>query len=387
MFHFDEAHKEEYRKVDPNSDVVSYFTLAIENNQNLEFWTNVILEHKKMIDVQENDSTPKSDQNRRRKSTNDIFCGENHGEESEDSHLEDSDYEGPVRKKLMSTTTRATSRNQETVARSLPASSPPPCMLRPPPTPPTSVFAPSVTPTAASRDGFIIKSEPSEDDCQIPAEDLVQVFVGRRNDKFDCSRHDLAKSAVLTRRITTRDGGHQHSFIMDPSFVDIDPSEFCSVVQFLNLHEYEPLLLHSSDGKFYLDDSIAPIDYPKDLLRSAKLFNLAKRFQLPVLADLIFRKVLHGHPKYDVEAFLSFASTILKYQEIDFSDDEEIKGVLEDWIIKILAENMDTICSGVAVDAKAFWRLMRVRGVELKVMGKRVELCKMFPGGRVKIED
>lgn len=173
---------------------------------------------------------------------------------------------------------------------------------------------------------------------------------------------------------------------MEPGFSGIDPSEFKAVVQFLNAHEYEPFLLHS-DGRSFLDDSAGPIDYSKDLVRSAGLFNLAKRFQLPALAHLVFRKILHGHQKYATQAFLSFASIILKYQEWDFKDEDEIKSVLEDWIIKFLAENMQTVLSQITRDTVAFWELMKVEGVEVKVLEKRLELCKKFPGGRFKVED
>jgi hypothetical protein len=91
---------------------------------------------------------------------------------------------------------------------------------------------------------------------------------------------------------------------MDPTFSDIDHTEFKSVVQFFHAGEYEPILLHCADGKFALDESIALIKYSNDLLRSANLFNLAKRFQLPALAYLVFNKVLRGHyNKYGRQSF------------------------------------------------------------------------------------
>lgn len=174
--------------------------------------------------------------------------------------------------------------------------------------------------------------------------------------------------------------------MMDPRFSDIDPIEFSAVVQFLNAHEYEPLLLYS-EGDFSLDDSSGPINYPKDLERSANLFNLAKRFQLPALADLVFRKVLHGHHGYDAQPLLTFASIVLSYQQADFQAQDDIKGVLEDWIIKFLAENMNIFCCGGERDARKFWEVIEIKGVELKVLRLRAEFCEKFPGGRVKIDE
>ncbi len=260
-------------------------------------------------------------------------------------------------------------------------------MVGPPPQPPTSASAPYTTPAASSQDG-IIKPEPSDEDETIPTADLVKVFVGPTTDTpFSCSRHNLSQSAVLTERITTRDGAQPYSFIMDPEFRDIRPADFKAVVQFLNAHEYEPLLLLSAEGEFTLDDSTAPIDYPADLLRSAHLFNLAKRFQLPAFGHLIARKILHGHRTYDPRAFLVFAAIVLAYQDVDFSGAEQIQDVLKGWVVKCLAEHMHTLCSRVMGDARAFWELMRIEGVEERVLERRLQLCRRFPGGRIKIED
>ncbi len=227
----------------------------------------------------------------------------------------------------------------------------------------------------------MIKSESDEEHETIPPAELVKVFVGPTNDTpFSCSRHNLAQSTVLTSRITTpRDSTQPYSFIMDPTFRDIQPSDFKAVVQFLNAHEYEPLLLSSPSGELSLDDSSGPIDYPADLLRSGHLFNLAKRFQLPAFGDLVARKVLHGHRTYDTRAFLAFAAIVLRYQEVDFRDGEQIRGVLEGWVVQFLAEHMHTLCSRVVRDARVFWELMRVRGVEERVLERRLRLCRRFP--------
>ena len=390
MFHFEEVHKEEWKRADPNSDFPSYFTLAKENNGNLEFWTNVILEHKKKIDAREGNLNAKTGQKHLRENDNDLLGRESTTEDSDDSHLEDSDYEGPIRKKSRSRTTKTpVSVGEATTSGQLTASTPPPCMVGPPPRLWTSTPIPYTTPAASSQDGGIIKPEPSDEDDSIPIEDLVKVFVGQSNDApFECSRASLAQSAILTERITTRTGGRSYSFIMDPTFSDISPSDFKAVVQFLNANEYEPLLLTSPTGKPILDESTAPINYPSDLLRSANLFNLAKRLQLPAFAHLVFRKILHGHRRYDTQPFLSFATVILSYQgETDFADGDPIKGLLEDWVIRFLAEHMHTMCSRTVRDARAFWDLMAVKGVEIRVMEMRLKLCREFPGGRIKIED
>ncbi|ERF75022.1 hypothetical protein EPUS_08836 [Endocarpon pusillum Z07020] len=393
MFHFEEAHKEEWKRADPNSDFTSYFTLAKENSGNLEFWTNVILEHKKMVDAREGNLSAQTGQKHLRESSsssNDLSGRERTTEDSDDSHLEDSDYEGPIRKKSRSKTTKApVSDGEATTSAQLTASTPPPCMVGPPPRLQTPAPPPYITPAASSQDGGIIKPEPSDEDDAIPIKDLVQVFVGQTNDApFECSRASLAQSAILTERITTRAGERLCSFIMDPTFSDIAPSDFKAVVQFLNAYEYEPLLLTSSaDGKPILDESAAPINYPADLLRSANLFNLAKRLQLPAFGHLVFRKILHGHRSYDTQPFLAFATRILTYAGCDFADGDPIKGVLEEWVVKFLAEHMHTMCSRIVRDARAFWELMRVKGVEARVMEMRLKLCREFPGGRIKIED
>lgn len=407
MYHFEEAHKEEYGRADPSPDFASYFTLAKENDQNLGFWTNAILEHKEKADCRGRILDGEAVRKRRQGSSNDLFYRGSESamaEDTEDSHLEDSDYEGPVRmKRPRSSTVKANSLiERAATSRSLVASSPPPCMTDPPRTPPPSTCASSTTPRASWSQAGFIKAEPSDDDDSniLAEEDLVEIFVGPANSRFQCSRANLAQSAILSDRITTRDG-RQQPFVMDPSFADINPADFTAVVQFLNAHEYEPILLRSADGKHVLDDSTVPVDAATSLIRSAHLFNLAKRFQLPALAALIFRKILHGHGgRYDPAAFLTFASDVLAYRDADFPDnaaednDDDggafaIRGLVEDWIIKFLAENMQHLLSGddrgVAV---AFWALIgSVKGVEARVMAKRLEFCTLYPGGRIKIED
>jgi hypothetical protein len=87
---------------------------------------------------------------------------------------------------------------------------------------------------------------------------------------------------------------------------------------------------------------------------------------------------------------------VLKYEVVDLEDDEGevemgMKGVLEECVVKVLAENLQEACGGGgnATDtyARRFWELMKVKGVEARVMEGRPELCRMFPGGRIKIRD
>jgi hypothetical protein len=349
----------------------------------------VIIQHKKSVEGKNATLAISKDNKRVRDGGDEALFNSDNGnsgaEASDDSHLEDSVDEGLARKKTRSTATRPAHRKTEAGLRRLTAPSPPQSMNGFSTTPTASISAPSATNAASSQDVFI--KDEQDDYHGIPVGDLVEVFVGPNATRFECSRTNLTQSVVLTGRINARDGIGHHPFVMDPTFLDIDPSEFKAVVQFLHAREYEPFLHHLPDGKFCLEDSLTPLDYEQDLIRSANLFNLAKRFQLPAFGNLVLRKVLHGHPKYDTRVFLSFASTVLGYNEMDFGDEDEIKGVLEDWIIKFLAENMATICSRVRRDAEAFWRLMQVKGVELRVMEMKVELCKKYPGGRVKIED
>jgi hypothetical protein len=379
MYHLTtEGNKAAYIPVESKSDFATFFALAQENNHDTGFWTDAILEIKKTIDAEGDDLIATPARKRLRAANNDISYRVDCTADTDDSHLEDSDYEGPVRKSSRSTTMNEVApRTRPAASRSLIASSPPPRSAT------VTSTAPYTTPTASSK-GAVAKTEAADGDGQVPAADLVKVFVGKTCESFfECTRTSLAQSPVLSECITTREGG---SHIMDPRFSEIDPTDFSAVVQFLNTQEYEPLLLQS-DGSSSLDDSAGPINYPKDLERSAKLFNLAKRFQLPALADLIFRKVLHGHHRYDTQPFLTFASIVLSYQQPDFQPQDDIRGVLEDWIIKFLAENMKTFCSCGGRDARGFWAVMEIRSVELKVLRLRAELCEMFPGGRIKVED
>jgi hypothetical protein len=367
--------------VESKADFATYFALARENGDDAEFWAEAILQCKETIDA-EGDRTTRS-RKRHRAARKDISYLVDHTEFTDDSPLENSDYEGLTDKSPGSLIINKVAPHTRPIAsKRLIASSPPPCMLGPPRS--TMITpAPFNTPPASSQ-GELVKPEPTDSDGCIPAVDLIKIFVGKTNETFfECTRTSLAQSRVLSECITTRDGV---SHVMDPSFADINLKDFSAVVQFLNFHEYEPLLLHSEDA-FSLDDSSGPINYPKDLERSANLFNLAKRFQLPALADLVFHKVLHGHHKYDAQPFLSFASIILAYQQSDFQAQDDIKGILEDWVIKFLAENMKTFCTNGERDAKKFWQVIEIKGVEVKVLRLRAEFCERFPCGRIKIDD
>jgi hypothetical protein len=148
-----------------------------------------------------------------------------------------------------------------------------------------------------------------------------------------------------------------------------------------------------------LDDSLASIDHSKELVRSAHLLNLAKRLQLPSLGRLIIRKVVKGHSSYDPGAFLAFAHAILGYSGLDFEGEDSegqdhaigvamgIKGLLEEWVIKFLAENVPQFCGKGSPDAGVFWKVMRIKGVELRVLETRAQLSRLYPGGRIKVED
>ena len=390
MYHLpDEADGDEFVRVESKSDFASYFTLVQENNHNLEFWRDSIFEHKKKIDAQESNLTAGADHKRLQEISNDLCSRESDAEDTDDSHLEELSYEGTVRKKARLMTMRSTSdEGRPQHDHNLHAPSPLTYIQDSRNnmwTPPASVQNCSIT--SFNGGPNIIKQEPSGDEHQLPVDQVVEIFVGPRNSKFTCSRGHIAQSCVLTSLITSRNGSSHRTFIMDPQLSDITPHHFKAVVEFLHADEYQPLLMNHSDGKFFLDESLGPIAYDDDLVRSAHLLNLAKRFQLPRLADLIFRKVVHGHRRYGTEPFLTFASLMLKYTGADFEEGEKIRGQVEGWIIAFLAENMEQISLGSLKDAKRFWELMKVQGVELKVMEKRGELCKMFPDGRVKIED
>lgn len=189
---------------------------------------------------------------------------------------------------------------------------------------------------------------------------------------------------------------------MDPTFSSISPRNFEAVIQFLQTNEYEPLLLREpNEGKYMLDDSNAPIDYSKEFVRSADLINLGKRFQLPRFADLVFRKILLGHPggRYGIKAFLEFAKTILgerDQQDVEFdcggegagaAEDEreegtahaqgkeaaaakkEIWSLIQGWAIRFLAENMQQICCSLdRRHVEAFWEVMNLK---LRIEGEK----------------
>lgn len=387
----DESQVAQYKGTDLAPEFATYFSLARENNGKLNYWMPVILECKRKAEERDGTKGSIAVKTPLRATRQDQMFGSEGGDDvdEDDSHLEDSDYEGPVRKKTRWTTATPGLGKKKEGLRNLMAPSPPPSMRGALPTPPVSVSRPSATPAASSQPSFI-KPDPENED-QTPAEDVVEIFVGRRNSKFECSRTNLLQSAVLTSFINTRDPNGQSAFMMHPSLSAVDPFHFTSVLQFLTAHEYEPILLQSSEGKFYLDDSSAPIDYAADLVRSAHLFNLAKQFQLPSLAHLIFRKVLYGHDKYDAKPFLSFAKLVLDHEGgADFERDGvggEIKGKLEEWVIRFLAEDMQEFLGRNGGDAAGFWDVVGIKGVELRVLRERVKLCETFPGGRIKIED
>lgn len=216
---------------------------------------------------------------------------------------------------------------------------------------------------------------------------------------------------------------------MDPTLTPLPTSDFSAVIEFLNAGEYEPVLLlqeppasfpsssastsHSQEkSEYILDDSTSPIDYSKELIRSARLINLAKKFQLPAFAACVFRKVLFGHPdnKYDIKAFLEFARIVLGNQvqdqdllsahtdtapppgEAQAKDTKpSIFHTVSSWTITFLAENMEAItCSLDRRDVSGFWGVMKLgrgdRWVEKRVLEVRLEIGRKWPGGRVKVE-
>ena len=100
---------------------------------------------------------------------------------------------------------------------------------------------------------------------------------------------------------------------------------------------------------------------------------------------------MHGHHTYDAKVFLGFARLHLGYEGgLDYEDDDmggNTKGVLEEWVIAFLAENIHVFLGRNGGEAAEFWEVVGIKGVELKVMQKRVQLCEKFPGRRIKIED
>lgn len=149
----------------------------------------------------------------------------------------------------------------------------------------------------------------------VPPSQLVKIFVGRKNRSIVVKRLDLSKSPTLQSYIV--DDPVQGSFIMRPQLMNTHYDDFAAVAHFLHAGEYKPLLVENSidrQGPKILSGLKGDEDYAKELVKSGKLYGLAKVFGIQGMADLVFRKVS------EVDAGKFSISSLVRVAEVVFKD-------------------------------------------------------------------
>lgn len=233
-----------------------------------------------------------------------------------------------------------------------------------------------------------------------PQDDRVKIFVGKRNRPIYVKRTDLAKSPVLKAYIV--DDAIQGPFIMRPQLMRTNFGDFEAVSQYLRSGEYAPMLLEDPTepgGPMVLDNVKVDESYAKELVRSGRLYKIAKRFQVEGMAELVFRKVSQVDPgKFNVQSLVTVAEIVFRNQgkgadscvghstdnaqdaqssgvTTIIDEDDDPQDVLEEWIIGKLAHNFREI---MRIQRERFWEV--VKTTNQKMMYARVleEVAKQY---------
>lgn len=225
---------------------------------------------------------------------------------------------------------------------------------------------------------FQIKDEETEMDTAtesdylstIPTSQHVKIFVGRRNRSIKVNRADLSKSPTLLSYIV--DDPIQGSFIMRPQLMTTHYEDFAAVSQFLRAGEYAPLLLENPTdqaGPKILNGLKSDEDYAKELVKSGKLYGLAKTYSVEGMAELVFKKVSEVDAgKFSIESLVRVAEVVFKNgTNIGGSGNLEGGGtagqdLLEEWIVGKLAFNFQEI---MRTQREKFFEVVRVTGKKM----------------------
>lgn len=224
---------------------------------------------------------------------------------------------------------------------------------------PASMYITKPAPVNANLPVIQIKDEEEMDSIMeseslrnIPPSQRVKIFVGKKSQSILVNRADLSKSPILLSYVV--DDPIQGSFIMRPQLVKTHYWDFSAVAQFLRSGEYTPRLqddaANPTDGKV-LNGLKGDGDYAKELVRSGKLYGMAKRFGVEGMAELVFRKVSEVDAgKYNVNSLVCVAEIVFKNanggreegQDNPIANKQDADP-LEVWIIEKLAHNFQEI--------------------------------------------
>lgn len=253
------------------------------------------------------------------------------------------------------------------------------------------------TPTSAVLETIQIKDEDAETDNtmdadylrNIPTNQRVKIFVGRKNRSIQVNRADLSKSPILQSYIV--DDPIQGSFIMRPQLMTTHYEDFAAVAQFLRNGEYAPLLLQNAadaQGPKVLSELKNDEEYAREFVKAAKLYGLAKSFGIHGMAELVFKKVTEvDSGKYSISSLVKVAEIVFKdtknrtetaadssrATETGSASGEATQGIstggiasdkdpLEEWIVGKLAYNFQEI---MRIQRDKFFEVAKVTGKKM----------------------
>lgn len=174
---------------------------------------------------------------------------------------------------------------------------------------------------------------------------------------------------------------------MRPQLMTTHYDDFAAVAQFLRGGEYAPLLLENAgdtQGPKVLSGFKCDEDYARELVKSGKLYGLAKGFGIQGMAELVFKKVSEvDSGKYSIGSLVKVAEIVFK----DTKDGAEPaaggstnngdgnaagvvgaegggdgKDPLEEWIVGKLAYNFQEI---MRIQREKFFEVMKMTGKKL----------------------
>jgi hypothetical protein len=216
--------------------------------------------------------------------------------------------------------------------------------------------------TLSLEDAIRIKKE-ALDDTPIPEDSspMVAVHIGPTNTKHLIRQFTLSESPYLTSLITLRPNNPQ-PFIMDPSLMNVNASDFEVVKTYLVTSQYKE-------------------NYP-DLRDCGRVYVMAHMFGLTKLKELVMKKITKGFRAYDAKGMLGLAGYV--FGELKIVDGEGEEEPLKEWLINWIADKMRELSLR---ENRKFWDMLeRNEELQVKVFVRKGEMVKGFLGAKVVVK-
>ncbi|KAL9127767.1 MAG: hypothetical protein Q9217_003425 [Psora testacea] len=158
---------------------------------------------------------------------------------------------------------------------------------------------------------------------------VVQVFVGDPHRIYKVGRQGLDASPLLSPLLVK--SVDSTCYVMSPLLSSLDADAFLPIAEYLGHREYSPKLLDDGTERTRLEVDVIPEERGQEIVRSERIYSLARILEIGSLQDLAFRKLKVLASLDDSFPLLA----ILTVVEHVFAD---AKGDLRQYLIHFLAD-------------------------------------------------